>query len=68
MIDIGLPWILVSVLPCVIVEAAATLRHFLGLRTLERLADSHPDSASLVADVIDASRPKGAFNRRKHRR
>jgi hypothetical protein len=68
MISTALPWILDSVLLCVIVQAAATLRQFLGLRTLERLADSHPDSASLIPDIINAARPKGAFYRRRHRR
>jgi hypothetical protein len=38
MIGMGLSWILDSVLLCVIAQAAATLRQFLGLRTLERLA------------------------------
>ena len=46
---------------CIIFQAAATLRQFLGLRTLERLADSHPDSASLISDIINAARPKGAL-------
>jgi hypothetical protein len=68
MIDIGLPWVLASVLPYVIVHTAAILRQILGLRTLERLAASHPGSASLIPDVINAARPKGAFHRLRHRR
>ena len=68
MIDIGLPWVLVSALPYVIVQTAAILRQILGLRALERLAVSHPESASLIPDVINAARPKGASHLLRHRR
>lgn len=41
----------------VVHEFGALLRQREALRSLERLAERHPDSAALVAEVIEVGRP-----------
>jgi hypothetical protein len=49
-------------------EVGALLRQREAIRSLERLAENHPDSAALVAGVIEAARPsRESLGVRMHR-